>query len=49
MLPAVATEPTWPTRSSSTPGWSVIATLVLSVAAGWLYAAVALGGRGWFW
>jgi protoheme IX farnesyltransferase len=48
MLPAVATEPHVANQILVYTWLSVIATLVLSVAAGWLYAAVALAAGAWF-
>jgi len=48
MLPAVATESHVANHILVYTWLSVIATLVLSVAAGWLYAAVALATGAWF-
>jgi protoheme IX farnesyltransferase len=48
MLPAVASEPHVANQILVYTWLSVIATLVLSVAAGWLYAAVALAAGAWF-
>ncbi|MDT5049765.1 MAG: heme o synthase [Mycobacterium sp.] len=48
MLPAVATEPQVANHILVYTWLSVSAALVLSVAAGWLYAAVALAAGAWF-